>query len=155
MDKFSPIKIADNVGIFNPNNWVDDPDYVYRLQCGNSHVEALLDYEDYVYFSKWKWASKISKGGKKVYFYRTSCYYEDGAKINFSIYLHKVVHERTGAIPPTSDHNIVDHRNGNSLDCRRTNLRWVTPSMNRKNVNGLYPYDLIEDQPVQGERNAV
>ncbi len=148
MDKFAPIKIADGVDVFDPNNWIDDPDFVYRLTCGNSHVEALVDYEDYVYFTKWKWRSKISKGGKKIYVYRSLTAMENGYRKDTSLYLHKAIQERTGISKPSLEYNIVDHRNGDSLDCRRKNLRWATPSMNRNNINGLYPYDLLEDQQV-------
>ena len=155
MDKFSPIKIADDVDIFDPNSWKDDPDFAYRIICQNSHFEALVDYEDYIYFTKWMWRSKISKGGKKIYVYRSLTISENGLRKDTSLYLHKAVQERTGIIPPTVSHSVVDHRNGNSLDCRRKNLRWATFSMNRKNINGIHPYDLLEDQSMSGDRNEI
>lgn len=143
MDKFSPIKIDADKDPFNPNNWKDDADFVYRIPCLNSHHEAILDYEDYVHFSKWNWHSKLSKGGKKIYFCRTVWTAMHGRSNTTSLYLHKAIYERSGIKPPSFEYSIVDHRDGNSLDCRKANLRWATPSMNRRNINGQYSHELL------------
>lgn len=47
------------------------------------------------------------------------------------LYLHRAVMLRISE-PPTPQH-VVDHISGNSLDNRRRNLRWASPSENRCN----------------------
>lgn len=37
------------------------------------------------------------------------------------------------------------HRDGDTLNCRRGNLRWATHSLNARNVRGSHSHDLIED----------
>lgn len=124
---------------FDPNTWALAEPYEYRIWGDNKEgVYALVDEEDYHWAVRWCWAPKVSRGGKKVYLYRT-CGIE-----RKSIYLHVAVMERKGVARPSPGHIITDHRNGNGLDCRRDNLRWVTPRMNRLNLFGAYPHDLIE-----------
>ena len=97
----------------------------YAVPVGHSIV--LVDQEDYDWFRQWRWHLKASRGGKKWYAYhpRTP---------SGSIYLHVEVMRRTGREPPTADHVVAHHANGDSLDCRRCNLRWATRSGNRRNV---------------------
>jgi HNH endonuclease len=52
-------------------------------------------------------------------------------------YLHREVLQRAGIKPPSPDHNLVDHINGRGTDNRRSNLRWVTPSENARNLHGI------------------
>lgn len=115
-------------------------------------VYAVVDAEDYWFFSRWRWKKGISKRGK-VYARRSGLRYErqGGRKcrVNPSVYLHIEIMKRTGIQPPTEAHTIVDHRNGESLLCRRHNLRWATPQMNALNVGGNMPMDLMEFSDVR------
>lgn len=94
---------------------------------------AVLDEEDYLWASRWKWHAHKNKNGK-IYARRNGCYM--GRSV--SVYLHKAVCLRAHGMPPSASHIIADHKRGNSLDDRRFNLRWATPSENRQNYNGLY-----------------
>ena len=47
------------------------------------------------------------------------------------LYLHRAIMLRVS--PPPSPKHVVDHISGNSLDNRRSNLRWASQSENRNN----------------------
>lgn len=118
----------------------------YRIYLDNrASVWAVVDEVDYHWAVRWLWAAKNSKRGNKVYAYRTLSDRSRGYKVTSSLYLHVQIMERTGIVRPSEKHLVVDHRNGDSLDCRRSNLRWATRSMNRRNIYGSQPNDLIED----------
>lgn len=127
---------------FDPNTWIKEA-YEHRIYGNDAlTVYALVDAEDFAWFSRWRWSPKFSRGGRKCYLFRPA--YNGGDNLRKSLYLHVEVMKRTGIAQPSPLHTMADHRNGNGLDCRRCNLRWATPSMNRRNINGRYAHDLIE-----------
>lgn len=80
---------------------------------------ALVDDEDYERASAFKWSLTNTKG--KRYAFRC---------VNrTTLYLHTFLMR-----PPRGLE--VDHRNGDGLDCRRSNLRVVTHKQNQANISG-------------------
>jgi len=128
------------VDFFDPNTWSLEDTHEYRIYLDDrAQTWALVDAEDYWYFSQWKWhANKPHKRrfGKKVYARRSL---SNGARYKAPEYLHVAIHKRTGSIPPSLFHTLVDHENGNELDCRRKNLRWATVQENNKNRRSSVP----------------
>jgi hypothetical protein len=101
---------------------------------GLADVEALVDEEDYLFFTRWFWLPRERK--KKLYLARSSGVYNCGRLYVVSVYLHIEILTRAEGPPPTRNRVICDHLNGNSLDCRRQNLRWVTKRQNNQNRFG-------------------
>ncbi len=87
------------------------------IPLGRSGSVTVVDDQDYEYLSGWKW--KLHPQG---YASRTS--WRDGHWI--TILMHRVI------IDP-ADGLEVDHRNGDKLDNRRSNLRAVSHSVNERN----------------------
>jgi hypothetical protein len=83
-------------------------------------LSALVDDADHEKFNKFNWVAH--KSGKKFYAVRRT-------KINGKykeIYLHREIMDA----PPQM---YIDHINGDSLDCRKENMRLVTKSQNAMN----------------------
>jgi hypothetical protein len=118
--------------------WLDDKELRY----------AIVDWEDYVWALQWLWGAKPNSRGKVFYAYRAANSGEvryrarpnrPGLSKDYkviSVFLHVEIMKRTGKRRPTKAHTIVDHKNRDSLDCRRRNLRWATVSMNNHNRTG-------------------
>ena len=100
-------------------------------------IWAVVDPQDYTYFSKWKWSWSSTPRGK-LYARRSIGGGKNaiGSRPSSSLYLHREIQIRTRRTPPSPEHKLVDHKSGNSLDCRRDNLRWSTVSMNNTNIPG-------------------
>lgn len=82
---------------------------------------ALVDESD-AWVLDYKWYAQRQRGGN---FYAGRGVYENGRRFRTE-WLHvQVLGVKTG--------RIIDHRNGNTLDCRRENLRYATQSQNRVN----------------------
>lgn len=102
------------------------------LGKGNQYSTEVSD-EDYQYLMQWKWNYKISrcKNGRKVYARRGGGRFADG-RIRPTILMHNVVLERARG-PKPSDVHTGDHGDRDSLNNRRENLNWATPSEQGKN----------------------
>lgn len=90
---------------------------MHRINLPNGMV-ALLDDDYPTEADIFHWTAKP---GRRTW-YATASY----AK-NKSLYLHDMI------LPPRPG-LMRDHRNGNGLDCRRENLRYVTPAQNQQNA---------------------
>ncbi len=95
---------------------------------------AVVDLIDYPFAMQWRWKAIRSKGRKeKWYAFRTSRIL--GRHVAY--FLHKEICLRAHGLPPSKDHLIGDHLDGDSLNCRRLNLAWATSSQNRRNLHGI------------------
>lgn len=83
---------------------------------------VMVDDEDYEFLSQWKWYALKPTGNKNYYAARGL--YDPVTKKRTTQYMHKLLLD-------TKDY--VDHRNRNTLDNRRKNLRSATPSQSRTN----------------------
>ncbi|MDE2426233.1 MAG: HNH endonuclease [Elusimicrobia bacterium] len=100
-------------------------------------MAALLDVEDLEWARQWKWGAVHSR----LRFSGTEKWYARRTWRGTSIYLHLEVLARARGPAPTRRHVIGDHRNGDSLDCRRINLRWATQLANNRNLRGRMSAD--------------
>ena len=140
---------------FDPNTWeVDNHEYrIYVDDYANQY--AIVDAIDYSYLVQWRW--KLSKSSRswgagakqKLYVSRTFSQeigepfqYESRTirqRLHSSVYLHQEVMRRAGIVPISLfEKDIIDHLDGNSFNCRRSNLRWASFSTNIKNKHGKH-----------------
>ena len=87
---------------------------------------AMVDEEDFARLRFWSWHVHVSDPGK-LYASRTV---EMGGR-HYSRYLH---HEVLGLEIPLQKGLVVDHKNGETLDCRKSNLRVCSRSENMANT---------------------
>lgn len=134
---------------WDPNNWAaifaeEDARHV-RVYLDNDGREFVwIDAIDWPWVSKHCWCAKRDPNGN-IYARRAVGENAFGNRLRtYTKYLHVEIMKATGRKPRSSAHRLVDHRNGNTLDNRRANLRWATHSMNGHNQWGRAPADLIE-----------
>ena len=90
---------------------------------------AIVDDEDFARFGGLKWYAQWHPGIKKFYAKRASPRDENNRQTFFL--LHRVI---MGVTDPKVK---VDHKNHDTLDCRRDNLRPCTNAQNMANRSGL------------------
>lgn len=91
-----------------------------RIKLSNGDF-ALVDDADYDLVSGYSWCADIRKHTTYA-----KAYVGGGRKHPRIEYLHRIICGETG--------NLIDHKNGNGLDCRRDNLRVVSRRQNRQNT---------------------
>lgn len=118
----------------------------------NNGIYAVVDNEDYAFAQSWLWTAVSCKSGPrrtvKFYARRTVSIYlgpegeRHASRRTLNIWLHKEILLRAKGPPPSKAATIGDHRSGQSLDCRRCNLKWSTSSENRRNLFGSASHQL-------------
>ncbi|MFL9499186.1 hypothetical protein ACJMQP_03930 [Rhodopseudomonas palustris] len=105
-----------------------------RLYLGRAaEVFALVDARDYEWCIRWLWGITWDRHKRKMYATRSTRRRRERAT-QIKVYLHKaILTERMGERPPTDEHTIGDHIDGDSLNDTRGNLRWATPRENALN----------------------
>jgi hypothetical protein len=89
------------------------------------HYETAVSDVDYDYLCKWLWTFAVSHKGGDLIYARRSIRVGDG---NVTVLMHRVVVlARMGQARPSLLHT-CDHRDGDSLNNQRRNLRWATPA---------------------------
>lgn len=101
---------------------VQPPDQSYRLIPLTQNQNAIVDAKDYEWLSQWNWCSQWNAPTKSFYAKR-KCE-RNGRKT--TMYMHRII---AGA----DDDLDTDHRNGDTLDNRRSNLRACTRIQNGAN----------------------
>lgn len=86
---------------------------------------ATIDEEDAALIGSYRWYAVTGRSGVN-YAVRHGRMSVDGNRNH--IYLHRVIL----GLPP-GRRPLVDHRNGDGLDCRRSNLRETNPTINSRN----------------------
>jgi hypothetical protein len=123
----------------DPRAWDDFPEWrrVF-LSERNDRLFAIVDRQEYDFAQQFSWACHKQGGWRYPNYYarRTAGRNEDVSH-GTPFYLHVEIMKLV-APSPSPNHTIADHRNGNTLDCRRCNLRWVTLTENRANRHGFW-----------------
>jgi hypothetical protein len=109
---------------------VPEPRRVYL--DANAELYCLVDEIDYLWAIQWTWSFTPNSTGLKLYATRMTRRRRETTK-QIKIYMHKAILERADFLPPTTAHTMGDHKDMDSLNNVRDNLRWATPSMNAIN----------------------
>lgn len=122
----------------------DHETYEHRIYGNNqASIWAVVDAIDYDFLVRHCW-NTLRRPRAGLYLRRAIGENANGQRLRtFTVYLHIEVMKRAGIEPPSATHTIVDHRDGDTLNCRRSNLRWTTPKQNRHNRFGNYYYGFL------------
>lgn len=130
---------------FDPRGWDEaEPAVCYLHLSDRVDLYAIVDPEDYAWARLHRWCHTYGSGemvevaegvtaiARPDHIYARRCV---GGE---TLYLHREVLIRRDGLPVSRSRirMVGDHLNGLTLDCRRRNLRWATPSQNARNIAG-------------------
>jgi hypothetical protein len=139
--------------MWNPDEWQTHEHRIYEAPGREPYSDscfpsyAVVDEEDYAWAVQWGWSRLYSRGNRKFYLRRavTITIGESwlcerrGKRIQNrrteNLFLHVAILERMGIPKPTPRH-IGGHLDDDSLNCRRSNLQWLTPGQNNLTGKG-------------------
>jgi hypothetical protein len=128
------IETSDLYHPLDPRTLLPD-NHEHRIYADDvENLWVVVDGEDYAYFSRWRWEPCYDKRGKKLYLRRKPGPVSGHARR--WLWLHVEILRRSRGEPPGPAYHIGDHLDGDTVNCRRANLRWATFSMNRRNRHG-------------------
>ena len=117
--------------------YFDTGDYMKEIKLTRGYV-AKVDDEDYGWLSGYSWNANTRKSDGYTSARTTISMTFDGYRWTRGVKMHRIIMD-------AKDGQIVDHINGDPLDNRRSNLRFVTSSQNSRNsvgpatINGKLP----------------
>lgn len=100
---------------------------LYKLIPLTQGKFAIVDARDFEWLNQWRWFAWRPNTKTQNYYARRRVIQEDGSV--FALAMHNL-------ILGTKEGKVGDHWNGCTLDNRRRNLRHLTRSENKKNVEG-------------------
>jgi hypothetical protein len=118
-----------------------------------SGFKVLIDEDDYERVTAHKWRVMWGKAKKEQLYYFRSAFWLKDKKEYKDTFLHRFIMGCTHG-----DGNVVDHKNHNTLDCRKENLRICTPTQNTQNSRmyrtNKIGYKGIKQDPSTGHWSA-
>lgn len=96
-----------------------------KIPLVNTDKYAVVDDGDYKLVSRFNWHLKTKKGR---HYARCKMFmgYIDGKSVGCSMYLHRLIMRPSGKMQ-------IDHKDHNSLNCKRENMRECTNGQNKQN----------------------
>jgi hypothetical protein len=99
-----------------------------RDRKGKAIAWATVDLSDFSAVMRKRWYMRRTRSARCAYVVSKRTRRERAQGLPAVVHLHRLL---VGL--PDRDPREVDHRNGNGLDCRRSNMRVVTHAMNQQN----------------------
>jgi hypothetical protein len=99
-----------------------------------TQYQVKVSPDDLQFLLQWRWTYAISHRHGGLVYARRSVRSGDG---NVTVLMHRVVLIECMGLERPSERHFTDHINGDGLDNRRENLRWLTAVENMKNRRGI------------------